>query len=177
MALETAGVGEYRIRPVTADSLRHDLETGHLAFEQWALAGLADAISKNELGFAVAETMDGQPLGQVGYNLQGARTPGVRELVGDKPGIAFMGVREQYQRKGIGQALMRWVLERIADAGFDGAFLAVEVGNEGAKRLYDRMGFVVRAQMDMSQRVQTAEGVIIEKRPCFIMEYDNQPSV
>jgi RimJ/RimL family protein N-acetyltransferase len=58
-------------------------------------------------------------------------------------GVLGMGVRPAYRGRGIGGALMEATLAGARNRGMTRVELTVRVDNERAKRLYERVGFVV----------------------------------
>jgi ribosomal protein S18 acetylase RimI-like enzyme len=60
-------------------------------------------------------------------------------------GVVALTVLEAYRRKGIGDALLRAVLETAAAAGMQQVWLSVRPDNAPAIRLYDKLGFVRQA--------------------------------
>jgi len=61
--------------------------------------------------------------------------------------IESLEVHPDYQHRGIGSAVLRWVIRRAAAQG-RGVTLQVRRLNDGARRLYEREGFVVVSQTD-----------------------------
>jgi ribosomal-protein-alanine N-acetyltransferase len=51
-------------------------------------------------------------------------------------------VEAQWQRRGVGEALCRAVLDWCRGEGAEEAELEVRAGSLGARRLYERLGFV-----------------------------------
>jgi ribosomal protein S18 acetylase RimI-like enzyme len=92
-------------------------------------------------GFTVAlATQDGEPAGIA----TAIRTD---ERAGSCVGIFGVAVIERARRRGIGGALTSWLLER---AFADGATLAhLNPDSDAAARLYDRLGFVETAGLDV----------------------------
>lgn len=56
--------------------------------------------------------------------------------------ILTVGVAAWARRKGVGQALMLAAIALARQAGAGEMFLEVDVGNDGAVMLYERLGFV-----------------------------------
>jgi [ribosomal protein S18]-alanine N-acetyltransferase len=80
------------------------------------------------------------------------RTPGCRVagfcafwLVVDEIHINNIAMRPQYRGRGLGTALVHRVLAEGMQLGAIRATLEVRASNEGARRLYERLGFYVAA--------------------------------
>jgi ribosomal-protein-alanine N-acetyltransferase len=78
------------------------------------------------------------------------RTPGCHVagfcafwLVFDEIHINNIAMRPEFRARGIGTALLRQVLAEGQQLGARRATLEVRASNEGARRLYERMGFYV----------------------------------
>ncbi len=55
--------------------------------------------------------------------------------------LASMAVAPDYRRRGIGDALLRHLLQEIKERGCTRCTLEVRVGNSAARKLYDKAGF------------------------------------
>jgi ribosomal-protein-alanine N-acetyltransferase len=64
-------------------------------------------------------------------------------LVFDEVHINNVAVRPQFRAQGIGTALLQRVLAEARQLGARRAMLEVRASNEGARRLYERLGFYV----------------------------------
>ena len=64
-------------------------------------------------------------------------------LVFDEIHINNLAMRPEYRGRGLGSALLRYVLEEVPRLGASRATLEVRAGNLGARRLYERFGFYV----------------------------------
>lgn len=60
-------------------------------------------------------------------------------------GVVALTVLEAYRRKGVGEALLRALLQAAAAAGMREVWLSVRPDNTPALRLYDKLGFVREA--------------------------------
>lgn len=58
--------------------------------------------------------------------------------------ISYIGVSNQFQGKGIGKYILRWIMEYInKNSNIDYISLYVAQNNTGAKKLYEHLGFTV----------------------------------
>ena len=64
-------------------------------------------------------------------------------VVMDEAHIGTFAVLPEYRQKGIGRRLLTHVLIDAAEAGTRRVFLEVRRGNQAARNLYERFGFVV----------------------------------
>lgn len=71
--------------------------------------------------------------------------PCLTEEFADFPELGI-GLAEDFQSRGIGTALMDWVLPAARAAAHPGIRLGVHPRNERARRLYEKFGFRVYAQ-------------------------------
>lgn len=65
---------------------------------------------------------------------------GIRNLAGEGE-ITNVAVAERFRRKGIGRALLTWMLERTPSYGIGACTLEVRAGNTAAIHLYESLGF------------------------------------
>jgi ribosomal-protein-alanine N-acetyltransferase len=61
----------------------------------------------------------------------------------DEIHINNLAIRPQYRQRGIGTALLHHVLAAARQLGARRATLEVRASNDGARRLYERLGFYV----------------------------------
>jgi len=74
-------------------------------------------------------------------------------------------VRPEARRQGIGQALIAEVLQPAREAGFDHVSLEVLLRNAGARRLYERLGFVPVDMFMVAPLGALTERLASEERP------------
>jgi GNAT superfamily N-acetyltransferase len=89
---------------------------------------------------AVIALVDGFPVGAAWYRLFPAGEPGYGYVDERTPELAIAVVPSK-RGHGIGDALLRALLETARGAGFPSVSLSVDAENEGAIRLYERHGF------------------------------------
>jgi [ribosomal protein S18]-alanine N-acetyltransferase len=59
----------------------------------------------------------------------------------DQAELGNVSVAPEWRRQGIGDGLVRTILQRAGERGVREVFLEVRVSNEGAQKLYERYGF------------------------------------
>jgi ribosomal protein S18 acetylase RimI-like enzyme len=69
--------------------------------------------------------------------------------------VAALEIAPEMQGRGLGTAVMRWVLAEAASRGVP-ATLQVLQANAGARRLYERLGFQVTGQVERHLRMRHA---------------------
>jgi ribosomal-protein-alanine N-acetyltransferase len=93
---------------------------------------------RNELdhphGIFLVAMLDGQVAGYGGV-----------WLVIDEAHITTVAVAPEHRRKGIGQAIMKGLLERAAERGATCSTLEVRAGNAEAIAMYERLGYAKSA--------------------------------
>lgn len=70
----------------------------------------------------------------------------VARLGADELHINNVAVRETYRRRGIGRALLHWILAEAKRSGVSCAYLELRAGNSAALALYEECGFRVMAK-------------------------------
>lgn len=134
---ELAAAGEVVLRAYTADG--HDVG----GYAQ-TLLDAADRARDAEV--AVAVDGAGRVLGSVTFARPGSRWA---ELA--RPGEAefrMLGVDPAHRGLGVGAALIEWCLDRARQAGCSSLVMCSMDEMTTAHRLYDRMGFVRRPDLD-----------------------------
>ena len=84
-------------------------------------------------------------------------------LVAGELHVHNLGVDPAARRRGWGRMLMRVVLDVAAHAGARTALLEVRRSNEGARRLYESLGFGVLAARREYYRHPTEDALVMEK--------------
>jgi len=72
-----------------------------------------------------------------------------------------LAVRPEERRKGIGEELARWALDRAKQDGARKASLEVRASNDPARRLYEKLGFKVSAVRRGYYREPREDGLIM----------------
>jgi GNAT superfamily N-acetyltransferase len=89
---------------------------------------------------AVIALEDGFPVGAAWYRLFPAAEPGYGFVDERTPELAIAVVPSK-RGHGIGDALLRGLLDKAQQAGYPAISLSVDAQNAGAVRLYERHGF------------------------------------
>ncbi len=98
--------------------------------EPWSEAGLKEAVESPLYRYFVA-CEDDELLGYGGMF-----------LAGDEANVTNIAVAPQLRKKGVGTEIVRALLAEAEKSGAERVFLEVRVGNEPARHLYERCGFV-----------------------------------
>lgn len=102
----------------------------NISFSQpWSKKGITDFIKQNNSVCIVAEEF-GKVVGYVGFY-----------HVMDEGNITNLAVLPGYKRIGVGENLMRFLIEKVKELGVKGITLEVRESNEAAINLYTKLGF------------------------------------
>ncbi len=114
------------------------------AIDPWAQAGFTGDVLAGAIGRVEAAA----PRYSVvcGDNLAGAMIVRVPWLHG--PYLQFIGLLPPFHGIGIGRVALDWMEARARTAGHRNLWLCVSFYNTGARRLYERHGFVAIAELD-----------------------------
>lgn len=93
-----------------------------------------------DVGFAAVDD-EGEPLGAAWVRLLPADRPGYGYVADDVPELS-MAVRAHARGRGVGSALLDACLAAVRRSGAPAVSLSVEDGNEEARAMYVRRGFV-----------------------------------
>ena len=102
----------------------------NISFSQpWSKKGISDFIKQNNSICIVAEEF-GKVVGYVGlYHVM------------EEGNITNLAVLPGYKRIGVGENLMRFLIDKVKDMGIKGITLEVRESNEAAINLYTKLGF------------------------------------
>jgi ribosomal protein S18 acetylase RimI-like enzyme len=92
----------------------------------------------------VAETWDGSAAGAGWWRWFTAESPGYGFVAPEIPELT-LAVAPEWRRRGVGAALLSALMQSATAEGIPALSLSVEDGN-GARRLYARAGFEIRAR-------------------------------
>jgi GNAT superfamily N-acetyltransferase len=103
----------------------------------------ADRLRRQDegLGVLLIAWDDGRPVGDVYLWLEPAEEAEIREHLPGVPLLNHLEIHVDHQSRGRGTELIKAAESRLAELGHDRVALAVEVTNEGAAKLYDRLGY------------------------------------
>lgn len=94
----------------------------------WSLENFADSIKSDYLCKTMVENNS-----IVGYT--------VIMMAPDEAHILTLGIAAQRQRKGLGEKLLKYVIQISRERGVKSVLLDVRESNQGAARLYKQLGF------------------------------------
>lgn len=127
---KTAGLTGLEIRPMTIGDLPAVLEIERDCFSPpWSERSFRDALRLDYYHFLIAE-YDGETAGYGGY---------IRSF--ETADIASIAVRKNLRRTGIGEKLLRRLMEDGYRAGVERFSLEVRVSNRPAIALYEKLGY------------------------------------
>ena len=93
------------------------------------------------LGMMLAGWRDIRPVGVIYLWLDEAEEPELREHLPGTPILTHLEIHPDHRGNGAGSALIEAGERRLRLLGFTQVALAVEIDNEGAVRLYERLGY------------------------------------
>lgn len=104
----------------------------------WDAAGYRAELEDPAYGFRLAETADGvRALGKLGPPTL-PFDPGTRRAIE----LRQLYIAPELKGRGVGVALMEWLLAEARARDFEEIYLSVFIDNHRARRLYERYGFV-----------------------------------
>jgi GNAT superfamily N-acetyltransferase len=92
-------------------------------------------------GVLLVAWVDGRPVGDVFLDREPATEPAVRRRLPGVPTLIHLEVLGQFQRRGIGTALIRAGEDTARQLGHRRLAMGVGVDNPSARRLYERLGY------------------------------------
>lgn len=124
----------FRLRPATADDAEAIVRLEEACFPnpQLTLEGAREAVR----GALLFRLLEEARTGTLAASL-------LLERRGSLGYVSTIAVHPDYQRRGLGEALMRWALAWFRSQGLRSAALTVTVGNGPAIALYRKLGFTV----------------------------------
>ena len=144
---------EIMIRKMTMDDLDTVVEIEKECFSvPWSKQGFMDALQKTDAYYIVAVT-DDRVVGYCGaYG------------VCDEADINQVAVTGNYRRSGIGERMVRQLLDGLKERGYLYTTLEVRKSNTAAIDLYEKLGFVSEGIRKNFYEKPTEDAVIMWKR-------------
>lgn len=99
--------------------------------------------SADGLGFLLTAWLRDRPVGDVYLWLEPAEELPIREHLPETPLLTHLEVHPAYRNRGTGTDLVGAAEKELANRGHVQVALAVEIENQAARRLYDRLGYKV----------------------------------
>ncbi|EAX46888.1 ribosomal-protein-alanine acetyltransferase [Thermosinus carboxydivorans Nor1] len=122
------------IRPMTADDIDAVLEVERASFTTpWSRAAFAAEVADNDLAYYLVGEADGAVVGYAGV-----------WIILDEAHVTNIAVLPAYRGQGLGEQLLTALMAYAKKRGALSMTLEVRVSNEGAQRLYRRLGFMPR---------------------------------
>ena len=108
--------------------------------------------------------LEGKPVGHVDVHWEGLswrNNEAVKQYTVGCPELNGLGVIEELQSRGIGTKLIAAAEQVIRERGYKRAGLAVDLNNDRARRLYERLGYQDwgKGSYDDSYEVEIAPGM------------------
>ena len=128
---------------VVAAAYRHDLSIGEGYLEH-----VRDASSRAQQAVVLVAAEGDIVLGSVTYAAGG--TAMAQRAAADEAELRMLGVDPSARGQGIGEALVRACIERARTAGLRRVVLSTQPEMRAAHRVYERLGFVRREDLDWS---------------------------
>lgn len=124
-------MSELIVRKGVAEDAAAVAELEQLCFAvPWSRESIIRDLTENELAEYIVAELDGRIVGYVGL-----------WVVVDEGHINNVAVSPAFRRRHIAAALIEAVLRFAENAGVKGFTLEVRIGNEPARRLYEKFGF------------------------------------
>lgn len=154
MCAEIARKGTVEVRRCERNDLREIQEILKAAPEAavWSEAALAKALEEDASYFLVAE-QDREIAGFV-----------VGREIAEEAEILNLAVKPEYRRRGIGQSLVRALLEVLAGTGVVKVYLEVRESNQGGIAFYRRLGFQEAGRRDRYYHQPEEAALVLEAK-------------
>ena len=123
---------EYKITRATLDDAEEMIEIENICFKYpWpAFAFMAELMFDDSLFYASREE-SGKMIGFCGLR-----------IIAGEGNIMNICVHPEYRKRGLGEALLTFLMQEGRNEGADSYTLEVRVSNEAAIALYEKLGFV-----------------------------------
>jgi len=124
---------ELEIRRMTIEDLDRVIEIEEESFSvPWSRDSYESEISRNILSLYLVAEFQGRIIGYCGM-----------WFILDEAHITNIAVQKSFRGKGVGKRLVECLLEEASKKGIVNLTLEVRDGNIAARKLYEKMGFVV----------------------------------
>lgn len=146
----------WQLRRATPDDLDAImlLETGIFGTDAWSTANMRAELSSKHAFYLVAERLGDAIV--VGY--AGLLAPtGARDA-----DIQTIAVAESARGAGLGRTLIQSLVEEARRRGAEQVFLEVRADNDGAQRLYERLGFVAIAERPGYYQPDNVDAIVMK---------------
>ena len=121
-----------RVRPMQESDLKRIMEIEHACFSApWSLHAFISELSENEYARYFCLELDGRVIGYMGL-----------WFILEEGHITNVAIAPEYRGQRKGEILMRSVMQMMIQEGMERMTLEVRASNTGARRLYERLGFV-----------------------------------
>jgi GNAT superfamily N-acetyltransferase len=132
-------MSDLEIRPARADDLiALTRSRGQRRF-------FADCLARQEDGRGLLLTawLNSEPIGGIYLRFEPADEPEIRDRLPGIPLLNRLQVVTAHRNRGIGTTILGAAEQVLTEMGHERVALAVELGNEGAATLYQRLGYEV----------------------------------
>lgn len=125
---------QWVIRPMTADDIDAVLKVEQASFTMpWSRAAFTAEVVDNDFAYYLVGEADGTVVGYAGM-----------WIILDEAHVTNVAVLPAYRGQGLGEQLLTALMADAKKRGALSMTLEVRVSNEGAQRLYRRLGFMPR---------------------------------
>ncbi|HET8614584.1 MAG TPA: GNAT family N-acetyltransferase [Actinomycetales bacterium] len=162
------GIDVHLARPHELDAAGQAVAEAYLAdlrVNEWYAARLRDAASRAARAtlLVAVDVRDGAVLGSLTYARGG--TPYAQLADSDECEIRMLGVRPEARGRGVGERLVRAAMAQGTTDGAVRMVLSTQTEMQAAHRLYERLGFTRRPDLDWVPEQDTSVQLIGYDRP------------
>lgn len=119
----------------------------------WPRESFESEVLRNALSVYILAETEGQTIGYGGM-----------WLILDEAHITNVAVRESHRGKGVGERLVKFLIDEAFKSGARSMTLEVRAGNVAARSLYEKMGFVVEGTRPGYYQDNKEDALIMWKR-------------
>ncbi len=134
---------EYRAKVIAAYPEEYGVNSEESTAEENVLEKIKNLKDGQKLFLAIeGETIVGVVgIDALSQNMNTKRLEGVRDAE-----VATLSVHPDYLRRGVGESMLRKLIEYARGQGFQQLFLHVRADNDKAKKLYEKTGFLATGE-------------------------------